>query len=459
MSAPPASMIAVVGGGYAGLAAAMRLLEAGEEVTVYETAAQVGGLAATYETAGDPIERFYHHLSRAERTIVEVIEDLGLGDRLRWRVGRNAFYIDGRVHPLDTLWQIAAYPHLGLYDKLRLGLLTLGVDLRGGRPRRGTYDAYEAFDEVPVRAFILEHTTRRVYHAFFEPLLEAKFGDRHEEVSAAWLLGRIHFRGERDLRRGEVLGYLEGGFGRLTDALVDAVGRENIETGTTVTDVHLGDDGAGVEAVSVDAPGGAERVPVDAVVVATMPHVLEELTGYRNRIEFQGTVCSLIASARAVTGTYWLNVADEAPFGALIEHTNFVPPDRYGGDHLLYAVRYVQDLDGPFWSRPDDEIEAAWLDGIERLFPAFDRSQVRWIRTARRARTAPIYDLGYLDRVVPYDLGEAVADGVYYAGMASRAQYPERSLNGAIEAGFAAADGLLGTGATDARSRGAGGAR
>jgi hypothetical protein len=42
--------------------------------------------------------------------------------------------------------------------------------------------------------------------------------------------------------------------------------------------------------------------------------------------------------------------------------------------------------------------------------------------------------------VVPYDLGEEVAEGVYYAGMASMAQYPERSLNGGVEAGYACAD-------------------
>jgi len=42
--------------------------------------------------------------------------------------------------------------------------------------------------------------------------------------------------------------------------------------------------------------------------------------------------------------------------------------------------------------------------------------------------------------VVPYDLGEAVAEGIYYAGMASRAQYPERSLNGAIVAGESCAE-------------------
>ncbi len=41
--------------------------------------------------------------------------------------------------------------------------------------------------------------------------------------------------------------------------------------------------------------------------------------------------------------TYWLNIAHDAPFGALIEHTNFVPKERYGGDHLLYVASYVQD--------------------------------------------------------------------------------------------------------------------
>lgn len=433
-------MIGVVGGGYAGLAASKRLLDAGEEVTLYEAADKLGGLAASIDTNGDPIERFYHHLSKSERTIVEVIEELGLDDRLNWRVGKNAFYVDGRMHPLDTMWQIAAYPHLSLYDKFRLGMLTLGIDVRGGRPRRDTYESYEDFDDVPVREFILEHTTEGVYRAFFEPLLSAKFGDRVDEVSAAWLLGRIHFRGERDLRRGEILGYLDGGFQQLTEALVEAVGRERIVTATRVTNVHLDD---GIEAITVEGPDGTHREPVDGVVVATMPHVLESLTGYESNIDFQGTVCSVVATDEPVTDTYWLNIADEAPFGALIDHTNFLPPERYGGEHLLYIARYVQDLDGDFWTLGNDEIEDRWLGGIEVMFPEFDRSQVNWMVTSRRAKTAPVYDLGYLERIVPYDLRDAVGEGVYYAGMATEAQYPERSLNGAIEAGFEAADRLL----------------
>ncbi|WP_256687327.1 NAD(P)/FAD-dependent oxidoreductase [Halococcus qingdaonensis] len=431
-------MIGIVGGGIAGLAAAYRLQQEGHEVRIFEASEDVGGLAATYETRGDRIEKFYHHLSKSEETIVELAEELGLGDALEWRVGENGYYVDGTLHPMDTPWQILAYPHLSLYDTFRLGMLTLDVDVRGGVPKFDSYENLQDYEDVPIKEFVLEHTTRGVYENFFEPLLEAKFGSRKDDVSAAWLLGRVKFRGERDLLRGEILGYFDGGFHRLLDALVAAVGRENIETGTRVTDLDTA--GGGVESLTVASDGETETHAVDEVVVAAMPNVLEDLTGYTCEIDFQGTVCSVISLSESLMDTYWLNIADEAPFGALIEHTNFVPAARYGGEHLLYAVSYVQNSEEELWRMSDDAVEATWLSGIEELFPDFDRSSVNWIETARNPRTAPVYERGYLDMVIPYDLASEVADGVYYAGMASRAQYPERSLNGGIRAGFACAD-------------------
>ncbi|MFB6269825.1 MAG: NAD(P)/FAD-dependent oxidoreductase [Halobacterium sp.] len=443
-------MIAIVGGGIAGLAAARRLQGEGRDVRVFEASSQVGGLAATAETAGDPIEKFYHHLSNSEETIVELIDDLGLGDDLRWPIGKNAYYVDGTVYPMDKPWEILAFPHWSLYDKFRLGMLTLDIDVRSGVPSFDTYDDLADFEDVPVKEFCIEHTTRNVYETFFEPLLEAKFGERMEDVSAAWLLGRIKFRGERDLLRGEPLGYLDGGFGRLLDALVEDVGRENIDTGARVTNVGVADGELQTVTVEHDAEGAedgfstVETVDADAVVVAAMPNVLEALTGYECDISFQGTVCSIVSMDRALTDTYWLNINDDAPFGALIEHTNFVPPERYGGEHLLYVPKYVQSADDPVWQMSDDEVESHWLDGISDLFPEFDRSHVNWVETFRNPRTAPVYERGYLDMVIPYHLDDEVADGVYYAGMASRAQYPERSLNGGIVAGYECADRIVG---------------
>jgi protoporphyrinogen oxidase len=431
-------MIGVVGGGIAGLAAAYRLQERGHEVRVFEASEDLGGLAAVYETGGDPIEKFYHHLSKSEETIVELAEELGLGEAVEWHIGKNAYYVDGVVHPMDKPWEILSFPHWSLYDKFRLGMLTLDIDVRGGVPTFDTYESLSDFEDVPVEQFAREHTTENVYETFFEPLLDAKFGDRKSEVSAAWLLGRIKFRGERNILKGEILGYLDGGFGRLLDALVEAVSRENIETGTRVTDIDT--EGGTVTGLTAESDAGTASHDVDSVVVAAMPNVLEDLTGYPCDIEFQGTVCSVVSMDEPLMETYWLNIADEAPFGALIEHTNFVDPVRYGGDHLLYVARYIQSPEEDVWQQSDDEVRETWLSGIESLFPEFDRGEVNWVRTSRNPRTAPIYERGYLDMVVPYDLSEDVADGLYYAGMASEAQYPERSLNGGIVAGYECAD-------------------
>ncbi|WP_435127843.1 NAD(P)/FAD-dependent oxidoreductase [Halobaculum sp. D14] len=433
-------MIAIVGGGIAGLSAAYRLRQRGHDVRVFEAGGDdaLGGLARTYDTAGDDVEQFYHHLSKSEQTIVDLAEELGVGDAVEWRVGKNAYYVDGTVYPMDTPWEILAFPHWSLYDKFRLAMLTLDVDVRGGVPSFDTYERLEDFEHQSAVEFAKAHTTENVYDTFFDPLLDAKFGDRKHDVSAAWLLGRIKFRGERDLLRGEILGYFDGSFSVLVDALVDAVGRDNVETNAPVTDVGV-EDGA-VASVTVDGDDGPRTEPVDDVVVTTMPNVLEDLTGYPCDIDFQAAVCAVVTLDDQLTDTYWLNVADDAPFGALIEHTNFVPPERYGGDHLLYLASYVQSDDEWLWAADDDEIRTRWLAGVEDLFPSFDRGDVTDFRLARAPRAAPIYEQGYLDMVVPYDLGDDVADGLYYAGMASEAQYPERSLNGGVLAGYECAD-------------------
>ncbi|WP_276279431.1 NAD(P)/FAD-dependent oxidoreductase [Halorussus caseinilyticus] len=452
-------MKGVVGGGIAGLAAAYRLQQHGHDVQVFEASDQIGGLAAVYETAGDPVEKFYHHLSASEETIVDLIEKLGLEERLEWPIGKNAYYWDGTVYPMDKPWEILAYPHMSVYDKFRLTMLTQEIDVRGGVPKFDTYENLEDFEDVAIEDFLREHTSNGVYEGFFEPLLDAKFGDRKDDVSAAWLLGRIKFRGERDLLRGEPLGYLEGGFGQLLDALVEEVGRENITTNARVTDLDLEDGGVSemtvevadgepvseqAQAEAADGGTATETHAVDDVVVAAMPNVLEDLTGYPCEIDFQGAVCALVTMDEALTDTYWLNVAHDAPFGALIEHTNYMPPENYGGDHLLYVASYIQDYEEDLWQMEEEEVRDLWLGHVEEMFPDWDRSHVEEFRLAKNPRAAPIYERGYLDMVIPYDLGEEVADGLYYAGMASRAQYPERSLNGGIVAGYECADRIAG---------------
>ena len=88
---PDQQRIGVVGGGMAGLTAALRLAQAGHAVTLWERAAQVGGQAVAFEVDdGIYLEKFYHHLFQSDRDIVALIEELGIGDHLAWHAERLA---------------------------------------------------------------------------------------------------------------------------------------------------------------------------------------------------------------------------------------------------------------------------------------------------------------------------------------------------------------------------------
>ena len=206
--------ICVIGGGLTGLVAAHAL--AGEhEVQLFEKMPYLGGCLSSYEVNGYWIERYYHHCFSGDNHLFALLRELGLMDSLEWRTGTTGYYSGGTIYPLNTPWEILRYPELSLIDKAKLAYLTLtakNADL-------------SALDDVPAERYIIDHLGRNVYSSFFEPLLKSKFGDRRKEVSAAWLFSRIAIRSDRGVS-GEHLGYLNGGFHRIIDALEKSIERE-----------------------------------------------------------------------------------------------------------------------------------------------------------------------------------------------------------------------------------------
>ncbi|MGT2485500.1 FAD-dependent oxidoreductase [Methylobacterium oryzae CBMB20] len=70
--------VAVIGGGFTGLAAAIRLLKAGCRVTLFEADAGLGGLAGGFDIGtGQVLERFYHHWFTNDRHVVDLVKEIG----------------------------------------------------------------------------------------------------------------------------------------------------------------------------------------------------------------------------------------------------------------------------------------------------------------------------------------------------------------------------------------------
>ena len=98
---------------------------------------------------------------------------------------------------------------------------------------------------------------------------------------------------------------------------------------------------------------------------------------------------------RSLTPVYWLNIADRSiPFVAAIEHTNFVPPEHYGGSHLLYLSNYL-DREDRLYSMPHDELLAEYVPHLRRLNPDFDESWIKNSYYHRENAAQPVNRTGY----------------------------------------------------------------
>ncbi|MBA1341053.1 MAG: D-amino acid dehydrogenase [ANME-2 cluster archaeon] len=439
------SNIVIIGGGLAGLAAAYRLSDE-HHVTVVEKDDALGGMAQSYHiddhTDGHIndhiddyyIEKYYHHFFSSDTELMGLIDELGLTGRLQWVRGTTGYYWSGRAYPMNKPLEILKFPPMSLLDIFRLGLLVLRTKL---------VRDVRSYDDITAGEWILKIAGSGVYNNFFQPLLNSKFGSNANRVSAAWLVGRVKIRSNRGAE-GERLGYMRGGFHHLIAALADSIRERGgrIITGDGVKKILM--EGSRVSGVKLDEG----TLSCDTVISTVPPLTLASLAepgipGFDpGAIHYQGTCCALLGMSKPLMtdGTYWLNIKADVPFGALIEHTNFMPASDYAGEHLLYIASYFQDHDDPLYTLGQEEVIEMFLDGLEKLYPDFDRSAVLWWELGRDALTAPVYETGYAEQILPYRTN---IDGLYLAGMFSEANYPERSMNGSVRAGYEAADAVV----------------
>lgn len=115
--------VVVVGGGFSGLAAAYELAKQGIGVTVLEAESELGGLASAFEVGGEKLDRFYHHWFTNDQHIMELIKELGQGDRISINPTNTGMYYANNFFKLSTPWDLLSFTPLSFFDRVRLGKL------------------------------------------------------------------------------------------------------------------------------------------------------------------------------------------------------------------------------------------------------------------------------------------------------------------------------------------------
>jgi protoporphyrinogen oxidase len=389
--------IGIIGGGIAGLSAAYELGKKGHKVAVFEKEAELGGQAATFEVAGERLERFYHHIFSSDIDIRQLIDELGLGERVVWMDSKVGFLHQGRIYDFVTSRDLLRFRPVGWMDRVRLGLVALYL-------RRNKN--WSQLEGRTAQEWMTKYAGRRNYNIVWGPLLKNKFGASADEVGMVWLWGKIHLRfASRDKGR-ERLGYLRGSFGLIIDALekeILANGGE-IHISAPVNKIMVEDE-KGEKAVGLQI--GKEVHPFDGVI-ATVPSptflgMLPQLpTDYARKLEgvrYQAAVCLVLTLNRPLSHIYWLNISDPTiPFVAVVEHTNFVDPSNYGGKRIVYISNYVSK-DSPLYQLNADELLTEYLPHLRKVNPRFDPSWIEERFLFREEAGQPVITRGYSSQI------------------------------------------------------------
>lgn len=361
-----------------GLAAADELQRFGRRVCLLEAASEPGGLTRSIEVADETIEAFYHHAFPQDRELLSLIDRLGLSDRLEWRTASTAVLAGGRVYPFNTIADLLRFPPLSLWGRFRLGLGGV-VAIVAGR---------NGLERTPVGKAGPRWFGRAGYAALWQPLLEGKFGPLAPRVAMAWLAARMRQRAQARRRGGsDRLGYLRGGFGTLARCYADEIARRGVAVhyDHRVTEVSRDPEGtwhvtcgdreflAGTVVAAISGPALAQLVRLPAPYARML-----------EGIPYRGVVCVLLELDRPLGTHYWVNLAQKSELAclAVIEHTNFIPPERYGGRHLVYLTHYVEE-EGVVWQSDVDRIVQSIEDSLKAINPGFEKS---WITAAHLSR-------------------------------------------------------------------------
>jgi protoporphyrinogen oxidase len=424
--------IAIVGGGFTGLAAAYDLARSGWKVQVFEADSSVGGLAGTFEVApGKRLERFYHHWFASDAHILDWLRELGLGDEITFAPTNTGLFFANSIFRLASPLDLLRFNPLPLLDRVRTGLMALKA--------RGISD-WQPLEELSAEEWIIKYAGRKSYEVIWKPLLQGKFGPEASHVSAVWFWNKLKLRGSsRDKKGAETLAYFRGSFGAATDAVVEKLKELGVEIRYNARVDQIVSENGRVRGVRV----AGEMLPSDAVLATVpLPHFMrmtpglpQEYVERHSQIRFLGNVCLVLRLKRSLSSTYWLNVADPSfPYVGIIEHTNFDDPANFDGRRIAYLSKYLPTSEAMF-RMSDSELFEYSLPYIQRIFPEFTREWVEGSFVWRAEYSQPVITKHY-SKLIPDE--QTPIEGLWLSTMAQ--VYPEdRGTSYAVRHGRAVA--------------------
>ena len=379
-----APRIAVVGGGPMGLAVAYQLALEGAKPVLLEADDRLGGMAASFQFAGQTLERYYHFHCLSDQAFFELLEELGLADQLRWKQTCMGFFVDGRLYRWGSAGSVLSFRRLPLLTRLRY-LLHAARCLSLRR--------WQHLDGIRATDWLKRWLGPQGYALLWQKLFAYKFYEHSDTLSAAWIWSRIRRLGQSRRWLKETLGYLEGG----SQLWIDALEQRLRELGC---DIQLSSP---VQAIRSLGPGQGAVVQTLAgerqfdAVISTVPLPLVApmlqaggadpalVARYSDQLSV-ACACVVLQTRQPITGNFWTNINDERfAIPGIIEFSNLRPLQG----HITY-VPYYMPASHPDYQRPDEAFIADSIACLQAINPDLARADVLAAHCSRYRYAQPV---------------------------------------------------------------------
>jgi protoporphyrinogen oxidase len=427
--------IAIIGAGFGGMAAAYDLARGGHKVTIYESEGHPGGLASGFKEPGWDwsVEKFYHHWFAGDQHMLGLVEELGWSDKVIFPRPFTVMHYKDKWYPFDSILQAILFPGLGWgFNKIRFGLVGLYLRLTNN---------WKPLEKVTVDEWMRKWAGEKVYRLMWEPLLLGKFGKNYyQQVNMAWMWARIKARTTH-------LGTFEGGFQNFANLFAGRLAEMgvSIRFSNRIRQISGQPDPG-----SLDIETDAGRESFERILVTTSPssfaHLVPSLpeSYIKNLLELKSMAALVMVLSLkqqlSKEGYYWYNLPKNAGFPclALVEHTNYVSAEHFGGEHIIYMGDYLEP-EHEYFKLSQAELLERFLPGLKRINPDFQADWINktWLFSTLYAQPVPLLNHS---RNIPSI--QTPLPGLFFASMSQ--VYPwDRGTNFAVEIGRRAARMIL----------------
>lgn len=407
---PDRERLLVLGAGPMGLAVAYQAQKKGYDVEILEADDRPGGMAAHFDFDGLSIERFYHFCCLSDADTMELLDELGMGDAMKWVSTKMGYYLDGRLIKWGDPISLVTAPGVDFITKVRYGVQMFTSTKRSD---------WERLDQISAKDWFIGWSGQAAYDRLWKRLLELKFFELADNVSAAWIWQRIKRLGNsRKSLFEEQLGYIEGGSEKLMNALAERITAQGGKIHYSTPAARFIIEEGMVKGVR-DASGqtwSADNV-ISTIPTPYVSGLFEDdqaaLRAPYEAIDNVGVVCVLHKLKRPVTENFWVNISDpDIEIPGFVEFSNLRPLS----DHVVYVPYYMPQTH-PKFAWDDDAFIKESFSYLKTVNPELTDEDRMSSYVGRLRYAQPVCEVGFAemipDHVTPVS-GLQIADTCFY---------------------------------------------